>query len=207
MKKAGYKLILVIILLGILFGIGSFVFNKVQENALVSHKYEKYNFEISYPKLYKDEKKSGDTENNILSNVTVKESGEQISEYMKNINFVEVLEELKNDKKQTRLIIEAINKEKTQLTMEEICKRHVIMFKIYNEEAKIVESKNELIQLNGEEVGKVTIEVEGEKENSILIAYLISLPDREITITFITPKKLFENNKNEINKIIKSIKF
>lgn len=207
MKKTGYKLILIIVLLGIILGIGSFLFERIKENKLVKHEYEQYNFEISYSNLYKDEKESGDSEKNILSNLTVTESGEQISDYMKNLKFVEVLEELKNDKKQIRLIIEAINKEKTQLTMEEICKRYVVMFKIYNDEAKIVSTEKEVIQINGEQIGKVTIEVEGKKENSILIAYLISLPDKEITVTFITPKKFFENNEKEINRIIKSIKF
>lgn len=207
MKKTGYKLILIIVLLGIILGIGSFLFERIKENRLVKHEYEQYNFEISYSNLYKDEKESGDSEKNILSNLTVTESGEQISDYMKNLKFVEVLEELKNDKKQIRLIIEAINKEKTQLTMEEICKRYVVMFKIYNDEAKIVSTEKEVIQINGEQIGKVTIEVEGKKENSILIAYLISLPDKEITVTFITPKKFFENNEKEINRIIKSIKF
>ena len=207
MKKTGYKLILIIVLLGIILGIGSFLFERIKENRLVKHEYEQYNFEISYSNLYKDEKESGDSEKNILSNLTVTESGEQISDYMKNLKFVEVLEELKNDTKQIRLIIEAINKEKTQLTMEEICKRYVVMFKIYNDEAKIVTTEKEVIQINGEQIGKVTIEVEGKKENSILIAYLISLPDKEITVTFITPKKFFENNEKEINRIIKSIKF
>ena len=207
MKKTGYKLILIIVLLGIILGIGSFLFERIKENKLVKHEYEQYNFEISYSNLYKDEKESGDSEKNILSNLTVTESGEQISDYMKNLKFVEVLEELKNDKKQIRLIIEAINKEKTQLTMEEICKRYVVMFKIYNDAAKIVTTEKEVIQINGEQIGKVTIEVEGKKENSILIAYLISLPDKEITVTFITPKKFFENNEKEINRIIKSIKF
>ena len=207
MKKTGYKLILIIVLLGIILGIGSFLFERIKENKLVKHEYEQYNFEISYSNLYKDKKESGDSEKNILSNLTVTESGEQISKYMKNLKFVEVLEELKNDKKQIRLIIEAINKEKTQLTMEEICKRYVVMFKIYNDEAKIVTTEKEVIQINGEQIGKVTIEVEGKKENSILIAYLISLPDKEITVTFITPKKFFENNEKEINRIIKSIKF
>ena len=207
MKKTGYKLILIIVLLGIILGIGSFLFERIKGNKLVKHEYEQYNFEISYSNLYKDEKESGDSEKNILSNLTVTESGEQISDYMKNLKFVEVLEELKNDKKQIRLIIEAINKEKTQLTMEEICKRYVVMFKIYNDEAKIVTTEKEVIQINGEQIGKVTIEVEGKKENSILIAYLISLPDKEITVTFITPKKFFENNEKEINRIIKSIKF
>lgn len=207
MKKTGYKLILIIVLLGIILGIGSFLFERIKENKLVKHEYEQYNFEISYSNLYKDEKESGDSEKNILSNLTVTESGEQISDYMKNLKFVEVLEELKNDKKQIRLIIEAINKEKTQLTMEEICKRYVVMFKIYNDEAKIITTEKEVIQINGEQIGKVTIEVEGKKENSILIAYLISLPDKEITVTFITPKKFFENNEKEINRIIKSIKF
>ena len=47
MKKTGYKLILIIVLLGIILGIGSFLFERIKENKLVKHEYEQYNFEIS----------------------------------------------------------------------------------------------------------------------------------------------------------------
>ena len=57
------------------------------------------------------------------------------------------------------------------------------------------------------QVGKVNLTIEGEKEDSIVTAYLFSLDDREFTITFITPESRYRTNENEIDKIIRSFKF
>lgn len=81
------------------------------------------------------------------------------------------------------------------------------MFKIYNEEAKILNTKKEIVTLQNTEVGKVTIEIEGKATNTKLIAYLISLEDREITLTFIAPNKSVIKYEKEINKIINTLKF
>lgn len=205
--KKGYKLILILVLLGIIFGIGNYIFTKAFENKLQKHVFEEYKFEISYPSSYKSVKESGDGKNTALYNVNIKESGEDISEYMSNLKFVELLDELKNSNKQIRFIIEAIAKDKTDLSMEEICSRHIVMFKIYNEEAKILNTKKEIVTLQNTEVGKVTIEIEGKATNTKLIAYLISLEDREITLTFIAPNKSVIKYEKEINKIINTLKF
>lgn len=204
--KKGYKLILLILILGIFFGVGSFFCEKYKENKLKKHVFEEYRFELSYPDSYKSVKKSGDDGGKITSNIVVSESGENLSEYMSNMKFVETLEELKDAKKQIRILVEAIEKEKTTLSLEEICKRHVVMFKIYNEESKVLHSETEIIKLDEKEAGKVTIQIEGKEDNVKLVAYLISLDDREITITFIAPEKAMDKFKNELDKIISSLK-
>ena len=180
--------------------------DKKAETQLKNHMFEKYNFEISYPDSYKDISKSGDGESSIINNITSNVSGEIISEYMQSLNFVETVRNMKNEVNGIRLIVEAINIEKTQLTLEEICRRYVVMFRVYNEDVVIQNSKTEIVLLDGREVGKVTLIVKGKNESSVIIAYLISLEDREITVTFMTSEtnaKLFEN---EINDIINSLK-
>ena len=80
------------------------------------------------------------------------------------------------------------------------------MFRIYNEERSILEKNTEIITIDGKEVGRVTIKIKGENEHTILRAYLLSLEDKEITVTFITPESAFTKNEKQINKIIKSLK-
>ena len=125
---------------------------------------------------------------------------------MQNLNFVETVRNLKNELTGIRLIIEAINTEKTELDLEEICKRYVVMFQIYNEEKVIRESINEKVNIDGKEAGKVTIKVKGEEEDSILVAYLMPLEDKEITVTFIGSESMIDKSHKEIDKIINSLK-
>lgn len=206
MKKRGYIILISILLLGVLIGIGRFVIKEYMNNKFEKHAIEKYGFEISYPKSYKEVVISGDDKKGILSGITTSESGEQISEYIQNLNFAETVKNLKNEVNGIKLLIEAISIEKTTLSLEEICDRYVVMFQIYNEERIIKDSKFEIIKINEEDVGKVTIRVKGENEDAMVVAYLLSLDDKEITVTFIGTETLLAKRENEINKIINSLK-
>lgn len=206
MKKKGYIILIAALVLGIIFGVASYIIDRNKSKELKKHFIEEYNFEISYPDAYKDNSKSGDDTSTVLSNLSSVESGEQISEYMQNLNFVETVRNLKNELNGIRLIVEAIKTEKTELSLDEICNRYVIMFQVYNEDIVLEETNKEIITLDGKDIGKVTIEVKGEVENSIVIAYLISLEDREITVTFIAPKTTVTRFEKEINNIINSLK-
>lgn len=206
MRKKGYLILIIAIVLGVLLGVLQYGIEYYKENKLEKHVIEKYGFEISYSKKYKDVSKSGDNTSELLSNITTKVSGEEISEYMENLNFTEVVKELKNEKDKIRFSIEALNIKKTSLSLEEICNRYIVMFRIYNEEKNIIEKNTEIITIDGKEVGKVTLKIKGENEHTILRAYLLSLEDKEITVTFITPESNFIKNEKQINKIINSLK-
>lgn len=125
---------------------------------------------------------------------------------MKNLNLTETVRELKNKNNGIKMTIEAIKISKTTLELEEICKRYAVMFKIYNEDREIKEIKNEIVELIGNKVGKVTLKLKTKQEDAILIAYLISLEDREITITFIAPASTIEKYNTEIEKIVSTLK-
>lgn len=206
MKKKGYIILISVLLLGILLGIGRAFFEKYQNNKLEKHVIDKYGFEISYSKAYKEIISTSENIDDKLSNLTVTESGEQIAEYMQNLNLVETVRNLKNKENGIKFIIDAINKEKTKLSLEEICKRYIVMFKVYNEEQIVKESNVEIIKIGENEAGKVTIKVNGETSDSLLIAYLLPLEDKEITLTFIAPEEIFIQNENEIDKIVNSLK-
>lgn len=206
MKKKGYILLIIALMLGMILGVINVIMDRNREKALKKHFIEEYNFEISYPDAYVDISKSGDDESTVLSNLTTKESGEQISEYMQKLNFVETVRDLKNELNGIKMSVEAIKIEKTELSLEEICNRYVVMFQVYNEDVVLNEIKKEIITLDGKETGKVTIKVDGKVEDSVVIAYLISTQDREITVTFIAPETTVQRFEDEINKIINSLK-
>lgn len=206
MKKIGYIILISVLFIGILFGFTKIAFENYKINKLEKHIIEEYNFEISYPKAYKDINVTSDDESELLSSIETTVSGEQISEYMQNLNLVKTVKNLKNEKNGIKLLIEAINIEKTKLTLEEICKRYVAMFKIYNEDQIIKESNSEIISIDGNKAGKVILKIKGKEEDTILIAYLLTLEEKEITITFIAPEKNIIKFENEINKIINSLK-
>ena len=204
MKKRGYIIIISVLLLGVLVGIGRGLIERNKNYSYKKDNIEEYGFEISYPKVYENIKASG--EKKLLSNLEITESGEYISEYMKNLNLVETVRELKNKNNGIRMTIEAIKTKKTSLELEEICKRYVVMFKIYNEDREIKENTEEIIELNETKVGKVTLKLKTKEEDATLIAYLISLDDREITITFIAPASNIEKYDSEIKKIVSTLR-
>ena len=206
MKKKGYIILISILLLGIIIGVGKFIIQRYNVNKLEKDIIEKYGFEISYPKSYKEINVTENKDSEILSNIETIESGEQISEYIQNLNLVETVRNLKSEYNGIKLLIEAINIEKTTLSLEEICNRYVVMFRIYNEDKTIKESNFEIIELDGKKAGKVKIKVEGEKEDVIVIAYLMSLEEKEITVTFTAPEYIATKHEKEINKIINSLK-
>ena len=82
------------------------------------------------------------------------------------------------------------------------------MFQVYNPNAVIKSSEYKEISIDGKSAGRVEIYIENQKSTSLpgLIAYLIPLDDREITITFMGTDMLFKNAENEIKKITESIK-
>lgn len=206
MRKKGYLILIGVIVLGVFLGVLQYGIEYYKENKLEKHVIEKYGFEISYSKKYKDVSKSGDNTSELLSNITTEVSGEQISEYMENLNFTEIVKDLKNEKDKIKFSVEALNIEKTPLSLEEICNRYIVMFRIYNEERNLIEKNTEIITIDENEAGKVTLKIKGENENTILRAYLLSLEDKEIAVTFITPETAFIKNEKQINKIINSLK-
>lgn len=166
-----------------------------------------YTFEISYPRSYEDIKKEETNIDNISSKITT-----TITEIEKDtevsMNFVEELVHAKSDISGMTMLIEGIKKEKSPKSIEEICKDYITMFKVFNESLTVLTSNYEQTTIDGKDVGKVKIIVEGKTEgiNAGMISYLIPLDDREITIAFTGTEEMFNINSKEIDKIINSVK-
>ncbi len=207
--KKGYKLLIVAFIIAVAANVIPIVWQKIKQNRLEKHVIPTYSFEISYPKSFEEVKEKSlevDGEEQISSNISIMVSGESVDDYMKNINMTENVVNVIDKNRHLRMLVDAINIPKASLPLEEICKRYVVMFRIYNEDAKIISKEHQIVSINGIDVGKVMLTIKGEAENSRVIAYLFSLADKEITLTFIMPESKFPRNDIFMNKIAKSIK-
>ena len=103
------------------------------------------------------------------------------------VDLVEEIIHAKSDLTKLTLYVEAIKKEKTTKTIEEICKDYLVMFKIYNEYEEVLLEEHEEITIDGVKAGKVAIFVRGKTDGVYpgMIAYLIPLESKFITTLFI----------------------
>ena len=205
--KKGYLFFLLVIIIAVVIFAGEIIVQKYQNYHIEPHTNEKYHFTISYPKTYQDFQKKELELEDAVSQIQVSVSGESVNEYMKNINMSENIINLKSAKSGMRLLVDAIYTPKTQLDLEEICHRYAVMFKIYNEELTILSKQDEIVKIGDIDVGKVILTVRGKGENSVVIAYLFSLEDREFTVTFMTSESKLETVQKEIERIIQSVTF
>ncbi len=206
MKKGYWFLIAIVVLSFVIYG-GEYFYYQYKLNHLIPHEIEEYQFSISYPETYQEYRKDSERYDDGIQEISVTVAEQSIAEAMENMNMSENVLSLVSKKSKTRLVVDGIHTPKSTLDLEEICKRYAVMFKIYNEELNILEKENEIIDIQGTEVGKVTLTVKGEKQSVIVTAFLFSLDDREMTVTFITSEAEYEKAIKEIDRIIHSVKF
>lgn len=168
---------------------------------------EDYGFKISYPNSYIDiPKEEGDIEqisNNIASIII----SDGVDTPGVSVDMVKEILHAKSDITKLTLYAEAIKKEKTTKTIEEICKDYIVMFKVFNEYENVVYENYEEVTIDGVPAGRTEIYVEGKNKNVYpgMISYLIPLEDREITLVFSGTEEIFKYNEKEMKKIINSI--
>lgn len=208
MRNKKMILCLLVFILMLAMGAGVIYVNEMLKYTYKTVKVKDYGLQLKYPRAYEDVVKNTKTDVEQISNqieVVVEEyekSGDGLLE------FTEELINTKSKVSNITLLIEGIKKEKSTKTLEQICKDYIVMFKVFNSNPTIKSSKYEEVVVDGKNAGRVEIYIEGKDGKSCpgIISYLFPLNDREITITFMGTEKLFANNKNEINKIVDSIK-
>lgn len=208
MRNKKIILCLLVFILMLAMVAGTIYVNEMLKYTYKTVKINDYGLQLKYPRAYEDVVKNTKTDVEQISNqieVIVEEyekSGDGLLE------FTEELINTKSKVSNITLLIEGIKKEKSTKTLEQICKDYIVMFKVFNSNPTIKSSKYEEVVVNGKNAGRVEIYIEGKDGKSCpgIISYLFPLNDREITINFMGTEKLFANNKNEINKIVDSIK-
>ncbi len=208
MRNKKIILCLLVFILMLAMVAGTIYVNEMLKYTYKTVKVNDYGLQLKYPRAYEDVVKNTKTDVEQISNqieVIVEEyekSGDGLLE------FTEELINTKSKVSNITLLIEGIKKEKSTKTLEQICEDYIVMFKVFNSNPTIKSSKYEEVVVNGKNAGRVEIYIEGKDGKSCpgIISYLFPLNDREITITFMGTEKLFANNKNEINKIVDSIK-
>lgn len=208
MRNKKMILCLLVFILMLAMGAGVIYVNEMLKYTYKTVKVKDYGLQLKYPRAYEDVVKNTKTDVEQISNQieVVVEEYEKSGDVL--LEFTEELINTKSKVSNITLLIEGIKKEKSTKTLEQICKDYIVMFKVFNSNPTIKSSKYEEVVVDGKNAGRVEIYVEGKDGKSCpgIISYLFPLNDREITITFMGTEKLFANNKNEINKIVDSIK-
>ena len=170
---------------------------------------EEFGLTISYPRAYIDIPKEVENIEQIANNITAIITETDVDTPGIAVDLVDEIIHAKSDLTGITIYAEAIKKEKTTKTIEQICKDYIIMFKVFNSYEEVLVEEYEEVTVAGQPAGRTEIYVSGKLDFVYpgMISYLIPLEDREITIDFSVTKKLLEANKKEINKIINSVKF
>ncbi len=208
MRKKKIALLFWFIVLATAIGVGAKLLDGSEKKIYSKKTIDEYGLTISYPLSYEDIEEEGFSIEEITANITASVS-ETNKENGISLNLVKEVIHAKSDDSKLTLLVEAIKKEKSKKSLEEICKNYITMFKVFNEDLVVMESDYEIVEVGGYEAGKTTIYVYGKKENVYpgMISYLVPLEDREITIVFSGTKDLITTAEKEINKIINSVEF
>ncbi len=170
---------------------------------------EKYGFTISYPNSYIDiEKEDADEVKKITGKVASILTDQDIDNPKISVDMVEQVIKAKSDLTGMTIMVEAIKKDKTTKTIEDICKDYIVMFQVFNESEDVIYQNYEETTVDGNPAGRTEIYVTGKTDNVYpgMVSYLIPLEDREITIVFTGTKAMLEYFSKDIQKIINTVK-
>lgn len=208
MRKKKIALLFWFMVLAMAISIGMIYLKEMSQRWYKKVEIEEYGLVISYPKAYVDIPKEVNNIEQISNNITAIITETEIETPIV-VDLVDEIIHVKSDHTGLTIYAEAIKKEKTPKTIEQICQDYIIMFKIFNSYEEVVYEEYEEVTVAGQPAGRTEIYVKGKLDYVYpgMISYLIPLEDREITIVFSGTRKLLEANEKEINKIINSVKF
>lgn len=208
MRKKKIALLFWFIVLATAIGVGAKLLEGTEKKIYGKAKIDEYGMSISYPMAYEPIIEEATNKEQISQTITSSLVEETQNEDLA-ITLVEKVIHAKSSDSGLTLLVEAIKKEKTTKTLEEISKNYITMFRVFNENLEILESNIEEVEVDGILAAKVTIYAVANDITQMpgMVSYLIPMEDREITIAFAGTRDLLKNNEKEINKIIKSVKF
>ena len=211
MRNKKLVLCFLILILMVSVGLEAWYLREMMVYTYQTTNIEDYGVSLKYPRAYENVEKEDTNVEQISSQITsIATETEKETSGDKFTEFTKELLNVKSSVSDITLLIEGLKTEKVNIPIEEICKNYIVMFKIFNSSLTVDSTKYEEVEVDGKKGGRVEIYTQLRKDQTSpmgIIAYLFPLDDREITITFMGTKKLFEDGKDEIQKIIDSVKF
>ena len=167
-----------------------------------------YGLTISYPNSYIDIQKDPDYTEGMIDKVTSILTKQDIDNPNISVDMVEKIIHAKSDLTGMTIMVEAIKKEKTTKSIEDICKDYIVMFQVFNESEEVIYKDYEETTVDGNIAGRTEIYVTGKTDDVYpgMVSYLIPLEDREITIVFSGTREMLEYFEKDIQKIINTVK-
>lgn len=167
-----------------------------------------YGLTISYPNSYVDIPIEKENTEGMINKVTSILTKQDIDNPNVSVDMVKKIIHAKSEMTGITIMVEAIKKEKTTKTIEEICKDYIVMFQVFNEYEEVIYQNHSETIVDGKTAGRTEIYVTGKTDDVFpgMVSYLIPLEDREITIVFTGTRATLEYFEKEIQKIIDTVK-
>lgn len=207
-KKMLKRLIISILIILLVIILTPFAINGTRNlylNSWTWHKIEEYNFSIKLPRAYKNievENKSYGIDSSILNaEVSIEENEEYIQK------APEVVYNAGNILNGVGLTIQCLKTAKTSKTLDEIADSHHVLVSInYDDQYEIGDLQKEYVKILENDAVMTSIDMKKGKTTKTLIAYLVPLKDKEITIMFFGNKENISKSMDEIKEIVSKIK-
>lgn len=207
MRKKKIALLFWFIILACAICLGLIYIKEMSKRWFKEVEISEYGLTISYPNSYKDLPKEDDNVKEITDKVTSILTKQDIDNPNVSVDMVEKVIHAKSDLTGMTIMVEAIKKEKTTKTIEDICKDYIVMFQVFNEYEEVIHQNYKETIVDGNPAGRTEIYVTGKTDDVFpgMVSYLIPLEDREITIVFSGTREMLEYFEKDIQKIIDTV--
>lgn len=207
MRKKKIALLFWFIILATAICVGIIYVKEMSKRWFKEVEVAEYGLTISYPNSYKDLPKEDDNVKEITDKVTSILTKQDIDNPDISVDMVEKIIHAKSDLTGMTIMVEAIKKEKTTKSIEDICKDYLVMFQVFNESEEVIYKDHRETIVDGNPAGRTEIYVTGKTDDVFpgMVSYLIPLEDREITIVFSGTREMLEYFEKDIQKIIDTV--
>lgn len=208
MRKKKIALLFWFIILAFAICLGVIYVKEMSKRWFKEIEVAEYGLTISYPNSYIDIQKEADYTEGMIDKVTSILTKQDIDNPNISVDMVEKIIHAKSDLTGMTIMVEAIKKEKTTKSIEDICKDYIVMFQVFNESEELIYKNYKETTVDGNPAGRTEIYVTGKTDDVFpgMISYLIPLEDREITIVFSGTRAMLEYFEKDIQKIINTVK-
>ena len=208
MRKKKIALLFWFIILAFAICLGVIYVKEMSKRWFKEIEVAEYGLTISYPNSYIDIQKEADYTEGMIDKVTSILTKQDIDNPNISVDMVEKIIHAKSDLTGMTIMVEAIKKEKTTKSIEDICKDYIVMFQVFNESEELIYKNYKETTVDGNPAGRTEIYVTGKTDDVFpgMISYLIPLEDREITIVFSGTRAMLEYFEKDIQKIISTVK-
>ena len=154
MRKKKIALLFWFIVLACAICIGLMYLKEMNKRWFKDVEIAEYGLTISYPNSYIDIPIEKDNTEAMIDKVTSILTKQDIDNPNVSVDMVEKIIHAKSDLTGITIMVEAIKKEKTAKSIEDICKDYIVMFQVFNEYEEVIYQNRKETTVDGNPAGR-----------------------------------------------------